>query len=144
MFDSNKRVSEFKTYILNLERLRVVKLNKYFSREEFACKCGCGFATVDAELLEVLTAVREHFNSPVTINSACRCCRHNATVGGKQKTKTSSGSKHMYGIAADIVVKGVNPDDVYLFLFNYAPNKYGLGAYETFTHIDVRAKKARF
>ena len=115
-----------------------MKLNKYFSRSEFSCKCGCGFETVDIELLRVLTVVREHFNAPVTINSACRCVKHNKSVGG------AKGSKHLLGIAADIVVKGVAPEEVYRFLNNYAGNKYGLGLYGSFNHFDVRPDKARW
>ena len=74
-------------------------MNKYFKRSEFACKCGCGFAPVDNELLEVLSIVRVRFKSPVTINSACRCEAHNESVGG------ADGSKHKLGIAADIDIK---------------------------------------
>ncbi len=115
-----------------------MKLNQYFDRSEFECRCSCGFSTVDVELLAVLTTVREHFNSPVTINSSCRCERHNELVGG------TTGSKHKLGIAADIVVKGVSTGEVYDFLDRHEPNKYGLGWYETFTHIDVRTTKARW
>ena len=113
-------------------------LNKFFNRSEFECRCGCGFSTVDAELLSVLTDVREYFNAPVTINSSCRCDAHNKAIGGAEH------SKHKLGIAADIVVKGVNPADVYDFLDRHEPMKYGVGKYDTFTHVDVRANKARW
>ncbi|HHZ70920.1 MAG TPA: serine/threonine protein kinase [Methylococcaceae bacterium] len=114
------------------------KLNEYFSRGEFACKCGCEFSVVDTELLEVLTRLRLRFNQPVKINSACRCAFHNKAVGG------SDGSKHKLGIAADVVVKGVPTKDVYNFLDCNEPNKYGIGEYKTFVHIDVRENKARW
>ncbi|WP_459594920.1 D-Ala-D-Ala carboxypeptidase family metallohydrolase, partial [Enterobacter hormaechei] len=52
-------------------------LNQYFKRSEFACRCGCGTSTVDAELLQVITDVREKFG-PVVINSGHRCVKHNA------------------------------------------------------------------
>ena len=70
-----RSVMEFKTIICDLDNLRVdkMKLNKYFHRSEFACKCGCGFDTVDTELLKVLTRLRVRFNKPVKITSACRC-----------------------------------------------------------------------
>ena len=73
-----------------------MKLSKHFSREEFECGCGCGFAAVDVELLDILEKVRSKFNAPVTITSACRCAEHNSAIGG------SYGSKHKKGIAADI------------------------------------------
>ncbi len=112
-------------------------LHKYFNRSEFACNCGCGFDVVEAELLQFLVAVREHFNSPVTINSACRCESHNRRVGG------STGSLHKTGRAADIVVAGVEPADVVHFLDNVM-SPGGLGEYSTFTHVDSRSGAARW
>ena len=115
-----------------------MKISEHFDREEFACKCGCGFATVDIDLINLLEVVRNHFGKPVKINSACRCSEHNSSVGG------SYGSKHKQGIAADIVVKGVNPMEVYRFIDSHMPNKGGIGMYDSFTHIDVRQKKSRW
>lgn len=104
---------------------------RYFKRKEFACSCGCGFSAVDVELLKVLEDVREKFG-PVVINSACRCEKHNKAVGG------ADGSKHKLGIAADIRVVNTDPDTVYKYLENKYKNKYGIGRYNTFTHVDVR------
>lgn len=115
-----------------------MRLNSYFDRNEFACKCGCGFATVDTVLLDKLTIIREHFNAPVTINSGCRCVKHNTAVGGANK------SKHLEGIAADIVVKGVEPDEVYKFVdLHFGKYFGGVGKYKTFTHVDVRTSPWR-
>ena len=135
------------TIITNIEKLRMNKLNKYFSRNEFECKCGCGFDAVDSELLRLLTITRKHFDAPLTITSACRCLSHNESVQREANSNyipLSSRSKHMKGIAADIKVKGVTPAAVYEFLDNHAPNTLGLGKYSSFTHVDVRAEKARW
>ena len=113
-------------------------ISNNFSRAEFKCRCNCGFSTVDVTLINVLELVREQFNAPITINSACRCEEHNAHIGG------SYGSKHKQGIAADIMVKGIDPTDVYKFIDSHMPNSYGIGKYDTFTHIDVRTNKARW
>ena len=53
-----------------------MKLSDNFSRTEFACKCGCGFDTVDSLTLEALESIRKHFNKPVTVTSGCRCLVH--------------------------------------------------------------------
>lgn len=113
-------------------------LNKYFKRREFACKCGCGTSTVDAELLTVVTDVREHFGSPVVITSGHRCESHNRKVGGASK------SVHMTGKAADIKVSGVDPSQVAFYLEQKYQEKYGIGRYNSFTHIDVRDVKSRW
>lgn len=112
--------------------------SRFFHRKEFACKCGCGFDAVDAELLGVLEDVRAHFNEPVYITSACRCREHNAYVGG------GKNSQHLLGKAADIVLKNTSPSKVADYLEGKYGEKYGLGRYDTFTHVDVRDNKARW
>jgi len=113
-------------------------ISKYFSREEFACECGCGFAAVDKELLDLLNLVRERFGRPITINSGCRCEKHNKKVGGKPE------SYHLKGMAADIVIGQVDPAIVFAFFDSVFPHKLGLGNYDTFTHVDSRSYKARW
>lgn len=116
----------------------MVQLNEYFKRREFACRCGCGFATVDAELLAALTDLREHFGKPVVITSGCRCADHNRRVGG------AKASKHLYGIAADIKVQGVASAEVASYLESRYPDRFGIGRYASWSHIDVRVGKARW
>lgn len=115
-----------------------MQISPYFERSEFACKCGCGFATVDAELLNVLNKTRVYFNKPVTITSAARCAAHNTKVG------STEASQHRLGTAADIQIKDILPIDVAEFLMNSYPEQYGIGQYVDFTHIDVRTTKARW
>ncbi len=115
-----------------------VKLSPHFKRKEFACKCGCGFSLPDTELIAVLEDVRSHFAKPVKLNSSCRCPDHNKAIGG------APNSAHVQGIAADIVVVGVAPSQVQQYVLNKYQDRYGIGTYNTFTHIDVRAKKARW
>ena len=115
-----------------------MKLNRFFDRDEFACKCGCGFNTVDAELLHVLTVMRKHFNAAVSLSSGCRCETHNRNEGG------SENSQHLIGRGADVTVYGVSPGEVYMWLNSKYPNKYGLGRYKSFTHIDTRSIQARW
>lgn len=106
-------------------------LSPHFSRDEFACNCGCGFDTVDTETLEVLEAVREHFDSPVTITSGCRCTSYNRKVGG------ATNSQHRFARAADFQVEDVEPETVREWLSLHYPD-LSIGEYETFTHIDTR------
>lgn len=116
-----------------------MSLWKGFKRKEFACKCGCGFDAVDAELLIVLKELKEHFSGrAVILNCACRCPKHNAKVGGKPK------SQHLFGKAADVRVKGILPSIVADYLESKYTDMYGIGRYQTFTHIDVRPNKARW
>lgn len=113
-------------------------LTKNFSRYEFACKCGCGQDTVDFELVNVMQRLRDHFERTVHITSANRCRKHNREVGG------SNTSQHLYGRAADFIIDGVYNDDIQEYLQMSFLNKYGIGRYDNFTHIDTRLKKARW
>ena len=108
-------------------------LTEHFYRDEFACRCGCGFDTVDTELVKFLQASRDHFGKPHTIISGCRCPEYNSRkeVGGKEN------SQHLYGRAADYVVEGVSPDLVQDFAEKYGMS--GIGFYTTFTHVDSRS-----
>ena len=106
-------------------------ISRNFNRSEFACKCGCGFDTVDVQLLSYLEEVREEFG-PVRVTSGARCPEYNRSVGGSDK------SQHLFGRAADIQIDGVSPLDIQDFCEAVVtPN--GLGRYHSFTHIDSRS-----
>lgn len=111
-------------------------LSPHFRISEMDCNhCGLYGDRASANLMAVLEDVREHFgNVPVTINSGVRCNQHNDNVGG------ASNSRHKieYADAADIVVKGMSPNSVHAYLSGKYPDKYGIGSYNTFTHIDTR------
>ncbi len=89
-----------------------------------------------------LEIVRAHFNVPVTINSGYRNLEYNRNIGSKDT------SQHVKGTAADIVIKGISPDEVadaIEFLINSGMLKEGgVGRYNTFTHYDIRGSRARW
>ena len=123
------------------------KLSKNFSRSEFACKCGCGFDDVDPNLILALQKLRDWWRLPVTINSGCRCHAHNEAVqkqADPDYVANSSKSQHLRGTAADIVVAGISPPEISRHLDITYPDNYGIGAYNTFTHFDVRRTKGRW
>ena len=121
---------------MNKERVKE-RVSKYFKPQEFGCK-HCGHYILNEELLTVLDDVREHFSAPTVITSGTRCTAHNKAVGGAVR------SQHLYGTAADIKVQGVSPSVVHKYLVDKYPDKYGIGKYNTFTHVDVRNYKARW
>ena len=109
-----------------------------FSRHEFGCKCGCGFDAVDFELRDVVQKVRDYYGKPVTINSGCRCLKYNRSI------ESTDNSQHIKAKAADISIAGVLPAEIFSYLDNEYPHKYGIGLYQTFVHIDVRKVMARW
>ena len=109
-----------------------------FKVREFACTDGSDPIFIDSELVVILQKVRNHFGKPVTITSAYRTPTLNKSVGG------TTYSQHLYGMAADIKISGVTPKKVADYAETLLPGKGGIGVYDTFTHIDVRATKARW
>lgn len=91
------------------------------------------------KLAHHLDAVREFLgNQPIRITSAYRPPAINKACGGV------SNSRHLFGDAADLVVKDIPPHEVYKKLDAWHGNKGGLGNGDTFTHIDLRSYRSRF
>lgn len=116
-------------------------ISKNFSRWEFDCHCGCGGNTADYLLILVLEDLRKHFSGrTVHIHSGYRCLYHNTNM----EPPGSKNSRHMLGQAADVRVEGVSPKLVHAYLTMRYPNRFGIGEYRTFTHIDVSTLKRRW
>ena len=114
------------------------KLSANFKVSEFACSDGSDPVFISPELVKVLQKIRDHFGKPVTINSAYRTVTKNKAVDG------ATYSQHLYGMAADISIKGVTPKAVADYAETLLPKSGGIGIYKTFTHVDVRAVKSRW
>lgn len=112
-------------------------LSEHFSRHEFKCRCGCGYDDVSPDLVTLLEKIRARFGA-VVINCGCRCPSHNQAVGGV------TGSQHLQGIAADIRIAGVTPQQVADYAETLLVNTGGIGVYTGFTHLDVRKNKGRW
>ena len=79
-------------------------ISEHFSTTEFRCKCGkCAQKDVALYLVWALEKVRYSIDKPIIVTSGIRCPAHNAAIGG------AKNSKHMLGMAADIIVSGMKP-----------------------------------
>jgi len=121
-------------------------MTKNFAKSEFDCKCGCEMPKhVEnniKELADNLQVVRDMLGGPIRINSAYRCEAHNKDIGGTQF------SQHIKGNAADIVIKDLRPEQVVVALDRMIEAGFikqgGIGAYQTFTHYDIRGYEAKW
>ena len=113
-------------------------LSKNFKVSEFKCNDGSDTVLISDKLVGLLQNIRNHFGAAVTINSAYRTESYNKKIGGATK------SQHVNGTAADIVVKGATPLEVAQYVEHIMPDSGGIGVYQSFTHVDVRASRSRW
>lgn len=107
-------------------------LTKNFSRKELSCPC-CNECYMDRGMLASLQDLRDKWNNSLGINSAYRCAKHNATVGGKQ------ASRHLVGDAVDISNHNMNAHEKYEFLKLLIQTGWtGIGLHRDFFHADKR------
>lgn len=113
-----------------------MQLSPNFKLHEFQCEDGTHVLLVHPALVTGLQRLRDHFGRPVTINSAFRTHAHNNDVGGVQE------SRHLWGMAADVVIDEVPPTHVR----DWAENEGwgGIGYYYSFTHLDVQGRDRRW
>ena len=132
------------------ENLSMVSVNVYNAATEGSTKITNNFKVSefksDSKIVLIhhtlpiaLQMIREKIGKAVNITNAYRTESHNKRVGG------ASNSYHLYGMAADIYVKGVDVNILAKTIDNMFPTTYGVIAYpkKGFVHFDVRAKKYR-
>ena len=128
---------DVKVYSLAAEGAK--QITPHFKVREFACSDGSDVVFVATSLVDILEAIRVHFGRPVTITSGYRTVSYNAGLKNSSKK-----SQHCNGLAADIKVEGHTPKEVYDYACSLLGDHGGVGIYNTFVHVDVRATKSRF
>lgn len=109
---------------------------RYFSRAEFACKCGgryCSGFPAEPQQLLVQTAneLRAHFGAAVTVSSGLRCKQHNANCGGV------AASRHLSGKAMDFRVAGKTASEVLEYVKQQPQIRYAYAINANYVHMDI-------
>lgn len=109
---------------------------KWFTREEFRCKCDgrfCdGFPTeMKRPVVELADRAREHFGKPALVVSGLRCETHNANEGGVWN------SQHMYGEAVDLRINGVSSAELLAFVKQQPETRYAYAINDYSVHMDI-------
>ena len=112
-------------------------ITKNLSREEVACRCGCGWDTFDYKIATafqlICDAVSDELKTKciAIIHSGCRCENHNQKIGGNPR------SFHVKGKAIDFHIKYYAIDDLYAMARKVLPMKdYDIVKYDTFIHVE--------
>lgn len=106
---------------------------KYFRKEEFACKCGCGADEMDERLIRIADGVRAHFGQPIIVSSGRRCASHNAKVGGVSNSRHKSNP----GKAMDFCVSGKTATQVLTHVQKLNGIRYAYAIDGKYVHMDV-------
>lgn len=110
------------------------KITENFSKEEFACKCGCGFMEINPAVVQRLQVIRDIVGLPIGIASGCRCSKRNDSVGGKP------ASQHLLGNAVDFTIEGYDMGRLSALIdkwsggFHFYPG-------QNFIHVDVGERR---
>lgn len=112
---------------------------KYWSREEFKCRCGeyhapyCNGFPVEPDhtLVELADDVRGHFGRPGHRSSGIRCTQHNADSNGV------SNSRHLRGKALDFRIEGHTAAQVLAYVLTLPNVRYAYDIDGTYVHMDV-------
>ena len=130
-------------------------LTASLGRSEYACRCNCGFDTVDYSLVVMHQDLVDHFGGfetvRIDITGPNRCREYNDSLrkeyelsGGKSGAQTAKGSMHIYGRAGDIKLyyrdtgQQISPTKVYKYLDEKYAGQYGFKLYHNRVHTDTR------
>lgn len=132
-------------------------LTKNISRGELVCHCGdCSFSILDYEpIINVIQGCCDHFASAIgagkvklIITSPARCQAHNNNPVSEGGAGSNDKSQHLRARAMDIQLFSngtqISPRSVYAYFDIRFPDSCGIGLYDSFTHFDMRADKARW
>lgn len=133
-WNSLENKEEIKVKEYSFSRDGEMQISKNFKVKEFRCKDGSDKILIDVDfVVNKLQLIRDHFEKPVTINSAYRTESYNKKVGG------ATNSYHVKGQAFDIVVGGHTPLEVAQYAQSLGIN--GIIQYNTFVHVDSRSTR---
>lgn len=109
---------------------------RYFTREEFKCKCGGRFcngypAEMQEAVVRIADAARAHFGRPAHVISGLRCKQWNAHEVGV------GNSQHMYGEAIDLRIDGVDSETLRQFVASQPGHRYSYCINSTNVHFDI-------
>lgn len=108
---------------------------RYFSRKEFACKCGkyCdGYpAQMKRNVVELADKAREELKGAGFVSSGLRCNQHNTNVGGV------SDSRHLIGKAVDLRIEGKSAKQILSWAKNQPQIRYAYAIDQNYVHMDI-------
>ncbi|MCG3197071.1 MAG: hypothetical protein GHCLOJNM_01555 [bacterium] len=111
---------------------------------EVECRCGCGLRAFSPDAAALFERIRSKScvaagrDCPIHVESGVRCPAHNASVGGKEK------SRHLFGDALDLWWPKYLTHDMFAFICESECRDSGYHRYRWGCHVDARRDRARW
>lgn len=124
--------------VYNMSTEGNVKVAENFKVKEFKSRNN-KIVLIHHNLPVALQMIREKLGKAINLTNAYRNETHNKSVGG------ASNSYHLYGMAADIYVNGMTPNELAKAIDSLFPTTFCVISYpkKGIVHFDVRSKKYR-
>lgn len=123
--------------IITMMRESII-MNKYFKKQELECKKCCGEVKLADGFADKLNILREAFNQPMIVNSACRCEKKNKSVGGAANSYHLLNNRFSNGTCAVDIARRNYAYDTAL-IKTAIELGWSIGVAKTFIHLDRRS-----
>lgn len=117
-----------------------MKLSKYFSRRELACR-HCGIFNFSPKLLIIINLVREEYGKPIYVDSGCRCPIHNRNEGSKDNSAHVTTETEQCEAIDIRCVHSYDRMSLLKLLIKYEVNRIGISFEDNFFHADIDQDK---
>ena len=97
---------------------------------------GKGELLIQPSLLDFLSKFRQVVDKPMLINHGDLKYRGYRDWHENKKVDGTQHSYHMQGLAVDVTVRDMKPEDLYAAAIDFGWK--GVGLYDTFVHMDLR------
>ncbi|MDP8926995.1 MAG: D-Ala-D-Ala carboxypeptidase family metallohydrolase [Actinomycetota bacterium] len=127
------------------ELVRSVRLAPNFVVGEFARSGGRRFnrSRISCELVASLQRLRDHVGRPITITSGYRSFRYNVELY-EARGKEPTNSQHSSGRAVDLKISGMSGLEIAKLALEVCGTEIGVGVGNSYAHVDVRGRYARW
>lgn len=120
--------------------MTMIKLSKYFSKKELACK-HCGLFNFSPRLLTIINLVREDYGKPIYVDSGCRCPTHNKNVGSKYDSAHITTETEQCEAIDIKCAHSYNRMSLLKLFIKHEVNRMGISFEDNFLHVDIDQDK---
>lgn len=112
---------------------------RYFNRSELSCPC-CNQVKLAPDFGYALDSLRGAYGKAMALTSACRCEKHNTSVGGHPKSLHLMTGGHDTGGTCAVDVWMTDSEQRSKFVTTAQHQGWSVGVASSFLHLDLRGR----